>query len=163
MKRVIVITVLAASSFCTPQGGSQEVAFVRLGGLTGTTVCTEQNAPLILLNWEIRTDTAEVAEVMAHELIHVRQMNEYLPGGCKAAQLRYLADPEFRFDQELEAYCVNARRDVALRGAPPGLTVIRLTVFMMRLHPTALTGQQVLARARACINRPMTITPKTPY
>lgn len=42
-------------------------------------------------------------DVMVHELVHVRQQREY--AGHAAAYLdRYCDDPQFRLDQELEAY-----------------------------------------------------------
>lgn len=42
-------------------------------------------------------------DLMVHELTHVRQQREY-PGGKDMWWERYLEDPKFRTEQELEAY-----------------------------------------------------------
>ena len=42
-------------------------------------------------------------DLMVHELVHVRQHREY-PGGPDMWWERYLEDPKFRYDQELQAY-----------------------------------------------------------
>ena len=44
--------------------------------------------------------------LIAHEEVHVRQQTEY---GVEAWWERYLIDPEFRLDQELEAYRAQAK------------------------------------------------------
>lgn len=42
-------------------------------------------------------------DLMVHELTHVRQQREF-PGGYEEWWNRYLEDPRFRYEQELEAY-----------------------------------------------------------
>ncbi len=42
-------------------------------------------------------------DVVQHELIHLEQQG-YTQEGAKKWYIRYIADPEFRLDQELQAY-----------------------------------------------------------
>lgn len=51
----------------------------------------------------VYSSTPLASDVAHHESIHIRQQTEY-DGGAKAWWDRYLIDPVFRYEQELEAY-----------------------------------------------------------
>ena len=120
------------------------------GGALGITVCTESNQPLVMLDWSLRDDTAAIAEVMEHELEHVRDAISY-PGGCKEFRERYRVDQEFRIEAELKGYCRNAARAVRKKVAQPDLVAAFFTAFLLHIYPTDQTEAQIRKQFDACI------------
>ena len=130
---------------------SQEIAFMEFDPIKGgVTICTEKNAPLILLNRTIQGDSIQTPMILEHEFTHVRQINNY-PGGCKPFMERFQIDAQFRFDVEFEAYCINAIRDIRSGKEKPDVAALHLSYWMVGRYPTKLTASAVLARAQSCI------------
>lgn len=139
---------------------AQTIIFLPLGNVyVGLTVCSEANESIILINWDIRNDKDAIAETLAHESVHVRQAKAH-DGGCKGAQRHYQTDPQYRLDSEWEAYCVDAVRDVVLRGYSETEAVVHL-VEAMSPYPSPLNPQQVVEKARLCLRSHY--TPGTRY
>lgn len=130
----------------------QTVGYMMLNrGVGATTICSEKNEPVIVIARQYKGSTFET-ELRAHEMVHVRQMNEY-PGGCEAATARYMSDPQFRFDQEFEAYCQNAVQQVRA-GEPLIPTAQALALHMMLLYPDVYQSDVIEAKAVMCAEEP---------
>lgn len=126
--------------------GAQVVAYTTLSSAThGMTICTEDNKPLIILAESDRGTPMEKV-VRTHEQVHVRQILAY-PGGCHAAVIRYRTDPVFRFNQEFEAYCENARAT----DGDHQVIALALTKHMISLYPDVFKPGDVLIRSLACV------------
>lgn len=84
------------------------VVVVPMSGLYGATNCDQNGNPIVMI------DPDSLRTTRMHEQQHVKDMLAY-PGGCRAFLARYKAEPAFRVNMELRAYCVefHAGRDVS--------------------------------------------------
>ncbi len=69
----------------------------------GKTICKD-GKPVLLLRKGL--ERRREKEVRLHEEVHARQMESF-DGGCTEFIKKYTLDAQFRFDTELEAYCMH--------------------------------------------------------
>lgn len=150
-KLALILVVLLPTA-----GQTQEAA--RATTLGWTSCDTLTNEPQININRNVVT-LEQLDVVVLHEQEHVRQMNEY-PGGCKEAIKRYMSDPDFAFSMELEAYCTDVNRVVAI-GGDHDYAVSAMAVFLWQTYKPKGTFMELSARVGLeCFKAPPDTLPK---
>lgn len=89
----------------------------------GQVICSESNRPIIVIRPGI--DSTQRPFTLLHEVVHQNQMK----GDCKAVQKRYRSDPQFRYNMELEAYCLESEARIKA-GYPAKEVAAKLSALM---------------------------------